>query len=56
MINRLQEWFENEEDLVDIKFAAGNITQSSIYSFAECILSAIEAESQGRYKILNNER
>lgn len=56
---KLQNWFEEEKrtnDLVDIKFFAGNTSQSSIESFSKCVLSALEAESQNRYETLNEER
>lgn len=56
---KLQNWFEKEKstnDLVDVKFFPGNTAQSSIESFAKCVMSAIEAESQNRYEVLAGER
>lgn len=56
---QLNNWFEEEKranGLVDIKFFPGNTSQSSMESFSKCVLSALEAESQGRYDILREER
>ncbi len=55
---QLNNWFEEErkKGLVDMKFYPGNTSQSSIESFSKCILSALEAESQGRFDVLTEER
>lgn len=56
---KLENWIENEKknnNLVDIKFCPGNISQATVESFSASILSALDNETQNNYELLTENR